>query len=125
APTRASVAPTRATVLPPARLATRAVVATHAPPPAPVPFATQEKALRVNGGKPLPHARLAALAPSLTAERTTMLPVRSAAAPAPGARTLTPARPGLPRVVPAVAAEGARPLPQPPSTSGAASAPAR
>jgi uncharacterized protein DUF6600 len=116
APTRLSVAPTRATALPPVRLATRPVVATHAPPPAPVPFAAQEKAIRANGGKPLPRARLAALAPSQSAERTTVLPVHSAAAPAPGARTLTPARPGLPRVAPAVAttrAPGPPPRPAP------------
>ena len=123
APTPASVAPTRARVLPPVGLATRPVVATHAPPPAPVPFATQEKALRANGGKPLPHARLEALAPSRPAERTTVLPIRSAAATAPGARTLTPARPGLPRVMPAIAAGAARRSPLPPSTPVAAAAP--
>jgi uncharacterized protein DUF6600 len=125
-PTRASVVPTRATALPPARLATRPVVATHAPPPAPVPFAAQEKALGANRGKPLRPAQLAPLAPSHPAEQTTLLPIRSAAAP--GARPLTPARAGLPPVVPAfvpgVPRRSPPPRPLPPSTPETAPAPA-
>jgi hypothetical protein len=38
---------------PPARVVSRQVVASHAPPPAPVSFAAQEQALRQNGGRPL------------------------------------------------------------------------
>ena len=124
APTAASVAPRRAAAIPPTRLATRPVVATHAPPPAPVPFAAQEQALRANGGRPVPDARLKALVPAPPAERTGTLPTRSAAAPAPGARSLTPARPGLPQVARALAPGTMRRSPPPPSTPEAASAPA-
>jgi hypothetical protein len=125
-PTGASVVPTRATALPPARLATRPVVATHAPPPAPVPFAAQEKALRANGGRPLRQAQLSALAPSLPAGRSTVIPIHSAAAAEPGIRTLTPARPGLPPAVPPFAPGAPRrsPPPPPPSSPVAAPAPA-
>lgn len=38
---------------PPARVATREVVVRHAPPPAPVAFAAQQRALEANGGRPL------------------------------------------------------------------------
>lgn len=38
---------------PPARIATREVVVRHTPPPAPVAFGAQQRALEANGGRPL------------------------------------------------------------------------
>ena len=81
---------------PPTRLATRGSVATHAPPPAPVPFTVQQRRLEANGGRPLTRAELSALRPTAPAARVPAAPIRSAAAPGPGERTLTPARPRLP-----------------------------
>jgi hypothetical protein len=49
---------------PPAAVAARSIVAKTAPPPAPVPFAVQQKALAANGGKPLPSSQVSALRPA-------------------------------------------------------------
>jgi hypothetical protein len=81
--------------LPPARLATRPAMATHAPPPAPVPFAKQQSALEASGGRPLSRTQLSTLRPPVPA-RPEGPPIRSAEAPGPGDRRLTPARPKLP-----------------------------
>ena len=97
APTAASLGvPARRTPVPPTQLATRPAVATHAPPPAPVPFTVQRRRLEANGGRPLTRAELTALRPAAPAARVPAGPIRSAAAPGPGERTLAPARPRLP-----------------------------
>jgi len=98
-PTIASLgggAPGRRAPLPPTRLATRPAVATHAPPPAPVPFTVQQRRLEANGGRPLTRAEVSALRPTVPAGRVPAPPIRSGAAPGPGERTLAPARPRLP-----------------------------
>jgi hypothetical protein len=60
APERAAVlggrAPLAGPHLPPAAVMNRPVVARMTPPPAPVPFARQQEALRANPGRPLPPA---------------------------------------------------------------------
>ncbi len=60
APTQQSVtgAGRQANVRPPASLSNRAVVAKTAPPPTPLPFAKQQKAIEANGGRPLPVAQV-------------------------------------------------------------------
>lgn len=88
--------PGRGAPLPPTRLATRPAVATHAPPPAPVPFAVQQRALETNGGRPLTRGELTNLRPSAPAARPAGPSIRSADAVGPGARPLAPARPNLP-----------------------------
>ena len=98
APTRASLVPVvagRRAAPPPAGLANRAVEATHAPPPAPVPFALQERQLAANGGRPLTRGELTKLRPA-TPTPGTVTPIHSAIAPGRSPRTLTPARPSLP-----------------------------
>src|SRR6202050_2206016 len=72
---RASVAPTRASVLgakaasaghvgaPPAAVASRQVVAKKTPPPPPVTFAQQQQALAAHPGQPLARRQLAQLRP--------------------------------------------------------------
>jgi hypothetical protein len=52
---------------PPANVVSRPVVAKAAPPPAPVPFAAQQKALQANGGKPLAPAQLKTIRPATPA----------------------------------------------------------
>ena len=97
APTAASLAAAgRRAPLPPARLATRPAVATHAPPPAPVPFAKQQRALEASGGRPLTRSELSTLRPPPSRGGQGGPPIRSAEAPGPGERGLTPARPRLP-----------------------------
>jgi len=125
APTTASLvagAPGRRAPPPPAALATRPAVATHAPPPAPVPFTIQQRQLQGNAGRPLTPAQLATLRPAAPAAGPAAAPVRSAVVPGPGARTLAPARPKLPVTpqpatavfAPKVPSPAARPgLPQP------------
>ena len=81
---------------PPAALATRPAVATHAPPPAPVPFTLQQRELKDNGGRPLTPEQLARLRPAAPAAGPAAAPVRSAVSPGPGALPLKPARRGLP-----------------------------
>jgi hypothetical protein len=106
-PTARSLAPVRAgpggrpASVPPARLATRAVVATHAPPPARVPFAAQEKALAANGGKPLAANQLASIRASEPARARETFPVRPATLPVSSGHALTPARPNIPQPRPA------------------------
>ncbi|MFZ0910107.1 MAG: DUF6600 domain-containing protein [Candidatus Acidiferrales bacterium] len=53
---------------PPAAAMSRPVVAKAAPPPAPISFASQQKAIQANAGKPLAPAQLSAIrpAPSMT-----------------------------------------------------------
>jgi hypothetical protein len=100
----APVAPTTASLVagvparrpPPVALATRQAVATHAPPPAPVPFTAQQRQLEGNGGRPLTPAQLAMLRPAAPAAGPAAMPVRSAVVAGPGAQKLTPARPALP-----------------------------
>ena len=98
-PTHASFGagvPGRRAPLPPTRLAARPAVATHAPPPAPVPFAVQQRALETNGGRPLTRGELTNLRPAGPAARPAGPPIRSAETVDPGARPLAPARPNLP-----------------------------
>jgi hypothetical protein len=68
--TNAAVAPERGAVMggrgavtaaPPAAVMNRQVAARMTPPPAPVPFAQQQQALRQNPGQPVPPSRLAQL----------------------------------------------------------------
>ncbi len=107
-PTSAGLAPLRSVngrpaAVPPARLAARTVVANHAPPPAPVPFAAQRQAIVANGGRPLTvQQRSTVRSTNAAVVRPTTFPVRSAAAPLAG-HTLAPARPGLPAPLPALA----------------------
>jgi hypothetical protein len=107
-PTARSLAPIRGGVggrgvaMPPGRLATRSVVALHAPAPTPVPFSLQRQAIAANGGRPLSRPQVAALRTSsgaLVSARA--LPVRSAALTV-GDHALTPARGGLPATRPAI-----------------------
>ncbi|HZE74758.1 MAG TPA: hypothetical protein VE091_05580, partial [Gemmatimonadales bacterium] len=90
APTRASLAvagPERRAPLPPQRLMARPVAATHAPPPAAVPFSAQERAIAANGGRPLAPAQVRSL-PTSTPTGQPSRTFRSANAPAPGGRRL-------------------------------------
>jgi uncharacterized protein DUF6600 len=119
APTAASLAagvPGRRAPLPPARLETRPAVATHAPPPAPVPFATQQRELEASNGRPLTRSQLTALRPAVSPTHPEGPPIRSAEATGPSDRGLTPARPKLP-VTPEPATNvfaPRAPTPQPP-----------
>ncbi len=129
----APIAPVRTSVLgaapqrpkPPEAAVQRRVVAKVAPPPAPVPFASRQKELAANPGKPLDAARMAALKPPVTttapavtlirapqpvsappkevgpAGRTGAPPAARAAAPvAPHAPPAAAAQPELPRAMP-------------------------
>lgn len=87
--------PGRRTALPPAALTTRPAVGTHAPPPAPVPFTVQQRALEANGGRPLTRSELSRLRPTGAAARPAP-PIRSAEAVEAAPRVLTPARPTVP-----------------------------
>jgi hypothetical protein len=112
---------------PPTQLGQRAVVAIHAPPPAPVPFATQAAAIAAHGGRPLSSQELSNIRKAAPASPTVAMPtppVRSAIdRPASGA-ALKPARAGLPEARAAVA--GARPArPVTPPRAAAAPEPAR
>lgn len=110
----------RALTRPPGDIARRTVLAVHAPPPAPVPFAAQEHALAASGGKPLVPSQLAALrsaTPAATRSART-LPVRSAATVPGNGATLKPARAGLPVARPAFQTGTlSRAMTPPPSTS--------
>jgi hypothetical protein len=103
-PTARSLAPERApsgrSFAPPARLATRAVVATHAPPPAAVPFAAQQKALAANGGRPLAANQIQSLRSAQPAAARTTFPVRPATLPVASGQALKPARAGIPQATP-------------------------
>jgi hypothetical protein len=107
--TTAPIAPTRVSVLagsggvvntPPARFVDCTVVARQTPPPAPVPFAAKEQALRANGGRPLDTAQMNA--------------IRGSAPPArPMARAAAPARPAAAPIAERPANAEARPSDQP------------
>ncbi|MGA8215157.1 MAG: DUF6600 domain-containing protein [Candidatus Sulfotelmatobacter sp.] len=91
---RASVAPTRASVLgskaataghvaaPPAAVANRQVVAKKTPPPPPVPFAKQQQALAAHPGQPLARSEVQTLRPAATAAARPMVKVAPPAKPA-------------------------------------------
>ncbi len=129
---RASVAPTRASVLgskaatagrvaaPPAAIASRQVVAKKTPPPPPVPFAKQQQALAAHPGQPLARSEVQTLRPAASAAARPMVKVAPVGKPAtpnvghPAANVPTPARPGQP----------AAPANQPMSRPGAAPTPA-
>jgi hypothetical protein len=70
--------------VPPQRLAERPVVVAHQPPPPPVSFASQERALQANGGRPLDQGQMNTLR-------------RNAPAGNPAVRTSNPAGGGAPR----------------------------
>ena len=103
-PTHASLVArgTGRVVVPPAAIQQRTVVALHAPPPAPVPFAVQVKAIESNGGRPLTTQQVTSLRASTPAPARPSLHVVSAAAKPANGATLRPARQGLPEPVPAV-----------------------
>jgi hypothetical protein len=84
------------------------VVATHAPPPAAVPFRVQEKALASTDGRPLARSELSALRTSSSIARAPSFPVRAATAPAANGRGLVPARPDVPATQPVQSAGFAR-----------------
>src|SRR5713226_7202773 len=93
---------------PPQAVTRRAVVFRTTPPPPPVPFTAREQGLRAHPGRPLDDSTLPSLRARTPAARAAplvrpALPANSAYGPA---RTLRPAREGLPasRPVPASAA---------------------
>jgi hypothetical protein len=139
---RASVAPTRASVLgaraasaghvaaPPAAVASRQVVAKKTPPPPPVPFAKQQQALAAHPGQPLARNEVQTLRPAASAAARPMVKVAPVGKPAtpnmgkPAPNLPTAARPGQP------AAPANQPMNRPagqPAPSGrpAATAPAQ
>jgi hypothetical protein len=111
---RASVAPTRASVLgakaasaghvaaPPAAVASRQVVAKKTPPPPPVPFAKQQQALAAHPGQPLVRSEVQTLRPAASAAARPMVKVAPVGKPAtpnmghPAPNLPTAARPGQP-----------------------------
>jgi hypothetical protein len=111
---RASVAPTRASVLgaraatagrvaaPPAAVANRQVVAKKTPPPPPVPFAKQQQALAAHPGQPLARSEVQTLRPAASAAARPMVKVAPVGKPAtpnvghPAANVPSAARPGQP-----------------------------
>jgi hypothetical protein len=139
---RASVAPTRASVLgaraasaghvaaPPAAVGSRQVVAKKTPPPPPVPFAKQQQALAAHPGQPLARNEVQTLRPAASAAARPMVKVAPVGKPAtpnmgkPAPNLPTAARPGQP------AAPANQPMNRPagqPAPSGrpAATAPAQ
>jgi len=111
---RASVAPTRASVLgakaasaghvgaPPAAVASRQVVAKKTPPPPPVPFAKQQQALAAHPGQPLARSEVQTLRPAASAAARPTVKVAPVGKPAtpnvghPAPNLPTAARPGQP-----------------------------
>jgi hypothetical protein len=90
-PSRTSLAvsvPDRRPAVPPQRLATRPVSATHAPPPAAVPFAAQERAITSNGGRPPTPTQIRSITSGPAAPNQPTWTFRSAGAPAPSGRPL-------------------------------------
>jgi hypothetical protein len=91
---RASVAPTRASVLgakaasaghvaaPPAAVASRQIVAKKTPPPAPIPFAKQQQALAAHPGQPLGRSEVQTLRPAASAAARPMVKVAPVGKPA-------------------------------------------
>jgi len=100
-----AIAPVRESVLgrrpdmnvrrPPAAFANRQVVARTAPPPAPVPFARQQEAIRANGGRPLARSQITQLQPAAAANSRVRLVAPGPARPIQGGGFGT-ARPGQP-----------------------------
>lgn len=115
APTQASLAirPPARPIATPARAFDRTVVAKNAPPPRPVPFATQERVIAKQGGAPIPMTQLhemreqqAKLQPQPS--RVQVVPVKpTATAALPPVQHAQPQQPQQPRV----------PVRQPTSTS--------
>ena len=105
-PTQASLVyrGTSRVVVPPAAIQRRTVVALHAPPPAPVPFSVQVKAVESNGGRPLTTQQVTSLRASTPATARPSFQVVSAAAKPANGALLKPARQGLPEPVPAIGA---------------------
>jgi len=99
-PTRVSLigreAANRRASLPPAALARRPVLAVHAPPPAPIAFAVQQRQLAKTGGRPLTHTELANLRKQAPIAATMPIRSRPATTVLPGGAGLRPARNGLP-----------------------------
>lgn len=121
APTRASLAitpPKRPIAAPVARAFDRTVVARHAPPPRPVPFAAREKVIAKQGGAPIPVTQLQQMRQQHAKAQPERVRV-VAAAPKPGTRAAAPARPGrqpvnAPREQPAMVQAPHRGAPQAP-----------
>jgi uncharacterized protein DUF6600 len=131
---RASVAPTRASVLgaraatagrvaaPPAAVANRQVVAKKTPPPPPVPFAKQQQALAAHPGQPLARSEVQTLRPAASAAARPMVKVAPVGKPAtpnvghPAANVPSAARPGQP------AASANQPMSRPGAAAPAAPA---
>jgi len=104
---RAPVVPTRVSLIgqevanrrasfPPAVLARRPVLAVHAPPPAPMSFALQQKELAKTAGRPLSHTELVTLRRRTPVVASTPIRERPATTVLPGGAGLKPARIGLP-----------------------------
>src|SRR5262249_14347305 len=72
-----------ARVTPPAAIQTRAVVARTAPPPEPVAFASQQKAIQSNGGRPLGTQEAQRLEPQNRPTAASVRVVQPAARPVP------------------------------------------
>jgi hypothetical protein len=83
----AVTAPDRRAPLPPQRLATRPVSATHAPPPPVIPFSAQERVITTNSGRPLTPTQVKSIRSSPAATQPTWT-FNSAGAPAPSGRGL-------------------------------------
>ena len=105
---------------PPAVLQNRVVLARTPPPPAPVPFALQQEAIRANAGRPLARSEVAAMrilapaahvrmaAPAARTETNTGM-VRAAARGSPAAPAISGSAPNRPRAdAPATPAAPAR-----------------
>jgi hypothetical protein len=141
---RVAVAPTRASVLgahaataghvsaPPAKVASRQVVAKKTPPPPPVPFAKQQQALAAHPGQPLARNEVKALRPATPARPAVKVappakPATPHAGPPPagrpGANAPRPAQPGAKPGQPA--AKPAPPAPAPPANRPAPPPPAK
>jgi hypothetical protein len=75
---------------PPAAVQARAVVAKAAPPPAPLPFAQRQEAIKANGGQPIGVAQ----AHQLAAQQERTAPPAAAVRVAPQAKTVTNLQPG-------------------------------
>ncbi len=95
--------------VPPQRLVTRQVVVSHQPPPPPVSFASKERALQSNGGRPLDPAQTNSLRRNAPDRNPT---VKLAPAPAGGVRRLEQTRPA-PAPQPVVRPNETRPAPAP------------